>query len=219
MKTRFFILAAIALGAAGCAVVAPYRSVRIDLPGVTPLKLEDYREILVLPFKEEAPLPDFALSKEATAYIAEELGRDFKGRVLTLEPTDAAFPPPEDEAAWKEKGAGHPQALFLTGVVRLTSEVRKAINENEREVDGPFKKTGSGLSERRLYTLNMTLGLVDAGTGRPVFRKDYKEVRTYLVTKQPAEFAFYELAERVRLKFFRTILGAERVQERYLLSR
>jgi hypothetical protein len=219
MKTRFFVLSALALGAIGCSVVDPFRSVRIDLPGVTPFKLSDYREILVVPFKEEASPADFALAKEATAYLAEELERDFKGPVVTLSAAEAAPPALEDEAAWKEKGTGHPQALFLAGVVRLTSEVRKAINENERDVEGPFKKTGTGLSERRLFTLTLTLGLVDAATGRTVYRRDYKEVKTYIARKQPAEFAFYELAERVRLKFFRTILGAERVQERYLLSR
>ncbi|MDH4196462.1 MAG: hypothetical protein OEW05_03540 [Candidatus Aminicenantes bacterium] len=220
MKTRFLILAALAWSAAGCAAVDPYRSVRIELPGVTPFNIAHYREILVVPFKEEAPPPaGFALAKEATAYLAEDLERDFKGRVLTLEPTAAGPPAPEDEAAWKEKGAAHPQALFLTGTVRLSSEVRKAINENDRDVEGPFKQTGSGLSERRLYTLNLSLGLIDAATGRAVYRQDYKETKTYVATKQPAEFAFFELAQRAKLKFFRTILGTERFQERYLLIR
>jgi hypothetical protein len=219
MKTRRLLLAVLVLGACGCSAVDPYRSVRIELPGVAPLKLSDYREILVVPFKEEASPAGFALAKEATAFFAEELGREFKGTVVTLPAAEAGPPALDDEAAWKDKGAGHPQALFLAGVVRLSSEVRKAINENERDVEGPFKKTGTGLSERRLYTLTMTLGLVDAATGRPLYRKEYKEVRTYIATKQPAEFAFYELADRVQLKFFHTILGTERIQERYLLSR
>jgi len=220
MKVRLFVLAALVLSAAGCAAVDPYRSVRIEIPGVVPFKLADYREIMVVPFKEDAPPPaGFALAKEATALLAEELERDFKGRVVTLEATETAPPAPEDEAAWKEKGTGHPRALFLTGTIRLASEVRKAINESDRDVDGPFKRTGSGLSERRLYTLNLSLGFIDAATGRAVYRQDYKEVKTYVGTKQPVEFAFFELAQRARLKFFRTILGAERLQERYLLIR
>jgi hypothetical protein len=219
MKTRLLLLAALALGAGGCSAVDPYRSVRIELPSVVPLQLSDYREVLVVPFQEEASPAGFALAKEATALFAEELGRRFKGRVVTLPAAEAGPPPLDDEAAWKDKGAGHPQTLFLAGAVRLSSEVRKAINESERDVEGPFKKTGTGLSERRLYTLTMTLGFVDAATGRPLYRKEYKEVRTYIATKQPAEFAFYELADRVQLKFFHTILGTERIQERYLLSR
>lgn len=220
MKTRLLVLAALVWIAAGCATVDPYRSVRIELPGVTPFNLEDYREILVVPFKEEAPPPaGFALAKETTGYLVEEIERDFKGRVVTLEATEAGPPAPDDQTAWKEKGAAHPQALFLTGTVRLSSEVRKAINENGREIDGPFKQTGSGLSERRLYTLDLSLGFIDAATGRSLFRQEYKESKTYVGTKQPAEFAFFELAQRARLKFLRTILGAERLQERFLLIR
>ncbi len=219
MKIRLFLLIGFVLGAAACAVVDPYRSVRVDLPGVTPFNLADYNEILVVPFKEEESPSDFPLAKEATAYFAAEFERKFKGRVETLAPDQAGSAAPADDAAWKEMGTGHPQALFLTGVIRLSSEVRKAINESERDVEGPFKKTGTGLLERRLYTLTLTLGLVEAATGRTVYGKDYKETKTYVATKQPAEFAFYELAQRAKLKFFRTILGDERTQERYLLIR
>jgi hypothetical protein len=108
--------------------------------------------------------------------------------------------------------------LFLTGGVRYTQEVRKAMIDGDmKEIDGPFKTVKKGLTERRIFNLALDLCLIRAGSGEIVFRKEYKEARTFPNPNQPFSYAFYELLPRIKKKFFRTILGEERGQERYLI--
>jgi hypothetical protein len=91
------------------------------------------------------------------------------------------------------------------------------IDADTKEIDGPFKTINKGLAERRIFNLVLDLCLIRADTGEIVFRKEYKETRTFPNPNQPFSFAFFELLPRIKKKFFRTILAEERGQERYLI--
>jgi hypothetical protein len=47
--------------------------------------------------------------------------------------------------------------------------------------------------------------------------RDFKETKTYAQPSQRTDFAFYDLAIRIKDKLFRRILEEGRIQERYLL--
>jgi hypothetical protein len=100
----------------------------------------------------------------------------------------------------------------------LTQETRKALSEDAmKELDGPFEQ-GKKLLERRVVTLELTLFLLRAETGELLYKKDFKETKSFENTKQPASFAFFELLHKVKQKFFRAVLGESRVQDRFLIS-
>jgi hypothetical protein len=115
-------------------------------------------------------------------------------------------------------GFGRPGTLVLEGDVRLKTEVRKAISESARPVDGPFR-SGSGLTERRSHVLELTLTCRDGASGEALYRKAYRETKSYEDTDSSAGSAFFELLGRARQKFLRTILGEGRNEERILLLR
>ena len=143
MKTRALVLAALVWSAAACSAVDPYRSVRLEIPSLTPFNIADYRQILVVPFKEEAPPPaGFPLAKEATAYLAEEFGREFKGRVVTVEATEAGPPAPTDEAApggeslhnrAALRDQQHVVAVLLGDRGRRSGQARPAVGNHKRD--------------------------------------------------------------------------------------
>jgi len=202
MRVREAVLVAGLAGGVACALLDPARSVRTDFPGRVPFDLSGYREIAVVPFRDEGATEGLAPGKEAAASIAEELGRRQKLPI----------------AAEAEPKAGRPGTLIIEGEVRLKTEVRKAINEAGRPVEGPFR-TGSALTERRNHVLELTLTCRDGASGEALFRKAYRETKFYRDTDSSAASAFSELLGRVRQKFLRTILGEGRNEERILLLR
>jgi hypothetical protein len=207
MRFREVVLVAGLAGGAACALLDPARSVRADFPGVVPFDLSSFREIAVPPFRDEGAVEGLAPGKEAAASFAEELGRRQKIPV-----TVEADPGPTGI------GFGRPGTLVLEGDVRLKTEVRKAISESARPVDGPFG-SGSGLTERRSHVLELTLTCRDGASGEALYRKAYRETKSYEDTDSSAGSAFFELLGRARQKFLRTILGEGRNEERILLLR
>jgi hypothetical protein len=207
----------IAFGAS-CASEGP-RKVRVELPTGPAVKLEEYKEFIVTDFREEAETKDFDLNKELVDYFSFEVGKKFKGKVTQRKTSPEKEAVWEDKSFWKNAGADYKEALFLTGSVRFIQETRKALLEGDRKpVDGPFKEEKRTLSERKLFTLTLNLFLIRADTGEIIFKNDYKETKAYANTNQIATFAFSDLVQRVKMKFFRNILGTDRIQERYLIS-
>jgi hypothetical protein len=196
------------------------RKVRIGIPGYTPLRAGDVGEIYVTAFKADKPSPEFDVGKELADYLFVELARKFEGKVFRrVIPADKAGLAGDTEF-WKSLPGGSGPALFLTGTIVYKEEVRKALLETDaKEIDGPFRQEKKGLSERRLYTFAVDIALIRAGTGEVVLRKEFKETSTYPDPNLPFSYAFTELSPHLRAKFFQTVFGEERLQERYLFTR
>lgn len=194
------------------------RKVKLQIPGPSPINLADYAEVAIINFRVEKETSDIDINKEIVDAFAFELGRGYKGKVALRTIAWDREGLIEDQAFWKSLGSRTEKSLFLTGSVRYTQEIRKAlIGSDLKEIDGPFKSVHKGLAERRIFNLVADLCLIRADSGEVVFRKEYKETRMFLNPNQPFSYAFYELLPRVKKKFFRTILGEDRGQERYLI--
>jgi hypothetical protein len=194
--------------------------INVDIPAASPVKLERYKEIVVTNFWVPKETKDFNLSQELDDYLSLELGKQFKGnmasKAISLE-NEEVF---KKQDFWKNLSPEKKQALFLTGKAQYTQETRKAILKKEKPiVDGPFKPEKKGLTERKMFTLELSLYLISAETGEALYQKDFKEMKSYEKPKQTSQFVFYELIQIIKQKFFRTILGEEKLQERYLITK
>ena len=214
-KSRWLPVVLIALSGA-CALEST-RVLRFDLPVRPPLQIEAFNQLAILGFREAEPLTNFEARKELSEYLAYEFGIRLPDKVTQkngLPEKEADF---DDPDLWKDVETGN--TLFLTGTVRFTEDTRKALSLDEREIDGPFKSDVSGFRERKLFTLTSTLIFIEASTGKVLFRRDFKETKAYENIRQPAAFAFHELAVRMRAKLFAALFGEERPQERTLILR
>lgn len=211
---RLVLLAALAGAAAGCGSEGPVL-VRLDMPGVSPFPAGAFDEIIVTDFRNEARLPDLDPGLELRTYLAAEIRRSFEGKV-SVQPRPAGDEPAP--AAWREAAAGRGRAVFVTGSVRLDSQVRKAVQDRGL-VEGPFSLPGRGLIEKLRWTLVVDLAVISAETGEAVFRRTYRENRDYIELDRPSESAFFDLAFVFREHLFPTLLGAASVESRTLLRR
>ncbi|OGD24551.1 MAG: hypothetical protein A2Y56_13100 [Candidatus Aminicenantes bacterium RBG_13_63_10] len=211
-----FLLSFLAASAA-CSRNTAYVRVRLEVPTAPAVKVADYREIAVAGFCLPEPSTDVDLDQDLSAFFEAELkirsGAAVSRRRLTLD--DEALLGQED--FWKMANGAENKTLFLTGKARFEQELRKALLEKGgRRGEDPFRKD-KVWEERKAFTLEASLMLIDGTTGRPVFERDYKEVATYSNIRQPASFALFDILQRLKVKFFRAVLGTERTQERYLL--
>lgn len=216
-RTSFLTLILACLAA--CSIDSPYVRLRVEAPSLPLVKMSDYREIAVADFFLAEPPAGLNLNQELTDYFKTEVGFRFKGTVsrrsLPLDKEEKL----KDEAFWKEAAAGAPGLLFLTGKAGLEQELRKALlDKSSQGLEEPFAKE-KAWDERKSFTLQITLFLVNGGTGRPVFEKEYKETINYTNTKQPIDFALFDLLQQLKLKFFRSVFGTDRLQERYIIFR
>ncbi len=197
-----------------------YRKIRLDLPPFSPVRLADYDEILITDFLVTKAPEGLDLNKEVAQYFKLELEKKFRGNVFHLPfpiDRDEAF---QDAATWKPLASASGSRLVMTGKAALSQETRKAIlsrpvRRTEEETLSPAKK----IEERRVFTLELSVYLIRPDTGEVLLHRDFKETITYTNLQQRADFAFHDLAQRVRVQFFRPLLGEERLQERYLLLR
>ena len=216
-------------GSAGLVILACFlaacstervRKVRIEIPDYLPFRLDDYRTVSVTNFRVVKDIPDFDLGREFTDYLESELRFRLKNGITHQTIAWDREDLEKDPAFWKSIKTGALPALFLTGTVRYNQEIRKAlIDVEKKEVDGPFRMEKKGLTERRIYTLEVDFFLIEAETGAVVLKKNYKETRFYPNVNQPFSYAFYELVGRVKQKFFHAVLGEENDQERYLIMK
>ena len=86
----------------------------------------------------------------------------------------------------------------------------KALEKKNLPVDGPFNLDRRGLIEQRRWTLSLDLSVVSAATGETLYKKTFREERDYIDPDKPAEFAFAELADRIRPAFSRSFSGPRR---------
>jgi len=195
-----------------------YWKVKVELPGIATLNLDRFQEVIVSNFLVEKETEDFNINKELVDYFSVELGKHFKGKINTQEISWEAEDPFQKEDFWRRILPESEEALILTGSVNYSEEIRKAILEDSSRRSEGYFSTEKGLAQRKFYTLNLSLYLIEAKTGEILYKREFKESIGYKNPKQTANFAFFDLIEKVRTKFFRNILGEERLEQRYLIS-
>lgn len=198
-------------------VTNDYWKLTIEIPRQAPFDLNAFSEVIVTSFLVKDEAKGFDLSKEIVEYFVGELKRKAKGTVSTRD----AVVEKEDqfEAAdyWKTLGSNSEGTLFLTGSAQYSEETRKAlIKTAKKRYEDPFP-TPSRLEQRKFFTLNLDLYLIDAQTGTPLYKREFKETKAYTNPNQTAYFAFFDLIMLVKEKLFRAVLGTEQIQERYLI--
>jgi hypothetical protein len=215
VRTRAVVLLAAVLAAGGaCRTLDPV-VVPVEVPGVSAFAPGSFSEIALAEFRNEAPIPGFDVGKELQAYLAAELKRAFRGPVSLRPPVAPAEATP---AFWKDAAGGRDRLVFLTGSVRLTSEVRKALKSGKLPLDGPFEAKRA-IVEQLHWTLVVDIAVVSGATGETLYDKIFREDRDYIDLERPAEFAFSDASAAFRNRFFQALLGAPTIEKRSLLRR
>ncbi len=194
-----------------------YWKLKIEIPRKTSFNLDQYNEVVITNFLIRKENKDFNLNQELVDYFSFEIGKNFKGKVSKKEITFEEEPF-TNETFWKNLLPDRKEAILFTGGVQYTEEIRKAIlKQQKRRFEDPFDSEKRSLVERRFYTLNLDLYIIDAKTGKTLYKRNFKESKTFENPRQTAPFAFFELLQNTKTKFFRNILGAASIQERYII--
>jgi hypothetical protein len=192
--------------------------VRIEMPRKAPINLQDFEEITITNFLVKEEAKDFDLNKELTEYFAIELEQKIKNKITNTEvalPNEEVF---QDKTFWQNVLPDKKGALFFTGSLEYTEEIRKAIKSaSKRRFEEPFPEE-SRIEQRRFYSLSLALYLIDTQTGEALYKRTLKESKAYKNPNQTAYFAFYDMMLSIRDKLFRQIVGGEQIQERYLIK-
>ena len=219
MRTRAFVLlASVLVTGPACATVRP-ETFRIDLPGVRALPAGSFREVVVVNFRDDAPTPSFDLGAELQGFFAAAVDRAFDGTVSRLTVAWEKGTALADPAFWKRVAPGRNGAVILAGTASLAGRTRKALQKQKVPIDGPFRVADLPLLEYRQYAFVVDIALLSAETGEPLFRRTYREEKDYTDLEKPAEFAFSELADRVREALAPVLFGTSTIEERTLLRR
>ena len=192
--------------------------VRIEMPRKSPINLQDFEEITITNFLVKKEAKDFDLNKELTEYFAVELEQKIKNKITNTEvalPNEEVF---QDKTYWQNVLPDKKGALFFTGSLEYTEEIRKAIKSaSKRRFEEPFPEE-SRIEQRKFYSLSLDLYLIDTQTGEALYKRTFKESKAYKNPNQTAYFAFFDMMLSVRDKLFRQIAGGEQIQERYLIK-
>lgn len=220
MKRNKWALFGLLVFLAGCAGGNTYIKIRIELPTYSNTNLEDFQEIVITNFLVSKEPSGISLSDELGRYFRAELERKFKGRVslrqIPLE-SEAPFQKPE---TWKSLAGGSGALLILSGKAQLSRETRKSIlGRRTKTPEGEYLPGEKTVEERQVFTLEATLYLIRGDTGEILLQKNFKETKPYAHPQQRADFAFFDLVQRVKAKLFQPMLGEERIQDRYLLTK
>lgn len=195
-----------------------YWKLRIEVPRKIAFDLDQYNEVVITNFLIKKETKDFNLNQELVDYFSFEIGQNIKGKVSIKEITFEEEPF-KNEAFWKNLLPDRKKAILFTGGVQYTEEIRKAILRRQKErFEDPFVSKKMSLAERRFYTLNLDLYIIDAKTGKVLYKRNFKESKGFENPNQTAPFAFFELIQKVKTKFFRIIFGDVSIQERYLIN-
>jgi hypothetical protein len=192
------------------------RKIRLEIPADSPFHAEDFQGVIMTDFLIVSSPEGFDLNRELAAFFVPEFKRN-----LGL-PVALPHVLPENEESirrpefWQALAPGAAPWLGIAGKAGFTREVRKSIL-GEVPGEDPFTPERK-VAERTFFSLSLHLFLVRGDSGEVLFDRDFKETKTYPQPGQRADFAFYELAIRVKDKLFRRILNVGRIQERYLLS-
>lgn len=215
-KINIVFLLAISLNLS-CASVN-YWKIKVELPGVSAVKLDEFKELVITNFLVEKETKDFNLSQELVDYLSPELGKHYKGKIISKEISIEKKEIFKEKDFWKNLLTESKEALFLTGTAQYTQEVRKAILEKYSERPEDFISSEKGLAQRKFFTLVIQFYLINAQTGEIIYERNFKEARGYQNPKQTANFAFFDLIQKTNVKFLRNVFGLKKIQQRYLIS-
>jgi hypothetical protein len=191
--------------------------VNVELPGVSTLDLDQFKEVVISDFLVEKATQDFDINQELVDLFSVELSKHFAGKVTSKDISWEEKDVFQKEDFWKNLLPDPEEVLILTGSVQYSEEIRKAILEDYSEGTEGFYSKEKGIAQRKFYTLNLHLYLIKAKTGEILYTRDFKESRGYRNPKQTANFAFFDLMEMVRGKFVRNVLGEKKLEQRYLI--
>lgn len=200
-----------------CCSVTNYWKVRVEVPAKIVLDLNQYSNLVVADFLIQKEHKEFNLNQEIAKYFAEGLEQQFKGKVSSKKVSLDKEELFQDKDFWKSLIPGQEGTVILTGNVTYTQEIRKAILETRKKRDEDYYSRSQAIEERRFYTLDLSLYLIDTTTGEALYTRTFKETQGYNNPNQTAFFAFFDLMERVKTKLFQNLLGGARIQERYLI--
>jgi hypothetical protein len=210
------LAAAVVLAAVGCGSSGPL-DVYLSLPGVSPFAAGSLQTILIAAFEDEAPVEDFRAGEALEAALEADLltgpnrgaGRVARARVDAVAGRDGA-------EVWKAAGAAEtPGTVYLAGSVRMSSDIRKAIDRNTIG-DGPFDLVARLLAKRR-WRLAVDYYVISAATGETLHHTVLSEYQDYNELDKPAEFAFSELSARVLDKLKEVLFASPTNEVRTLL--
>lgn len=194
-----------------------YFRVNVEVPGKAVFDINQFDEIIVTDFFIKKETEDFDLNQELVNYFAIQMRQNFKAEVSSRRVSLSNEELFKDKAFWKNIQPDSQEAILFTGTVDYLEEVRKAIVKTKKKADDTFQRDRA-IEERRFYTLNLNFYMIDAQTGEVLYTKAFKETRGYRNPNQTAAFAFFDLADIVKAKFFSTVLGTVKIQQRYLIK-
>lgn len=200
-------------------VTTEYWKMKVEIPRRTEIDIESFDSVIITPFLVDKEFEDFDLSKEIGVFFEGMLNRKTKNTITTRDVSIENEDQFDAKDFWKKLDPESENALFLTGTAQYSSETRKALlKKAKKRYEDPFP-TESRLEERNFFNFNLTLFLIDAKSGETVFKREYKETKTYNNANQTPYYAFFDLIQQVQTKLLRSILGLEQIQERYLVIR
>jgi hypothetical protein len=216
-RTALLVLSALAALAAGtaCRSLDPV-VVHVPMPGVSPFPPGSFDEIVVTEFRNDAAPADFDPGRALQTYLLDELRRAFRGQVLSGPGPGTPGPSP---SFWKEAAAGHGRVVFLTGSVRLSCDLRKALKGRKLPFEGPFEPAKHAIIEKLRWTFVVDLTVVSGESGEPVYERSFLEERDYTDLEKPADFAFSDMSATFRDRLFPALLGSPELEKRTLLRR
>lgn len=216
MKKDKWIILLFLLTLSAC-VTTDYWKLKTEIPRKVEVDLKKYNSVVVAPFLVKEGIPEFDLNKEIVEYLAGELTRKAGNTILTSNiavEKEEQFESPEYWQNLEDDSEGN---LYITGSAQYTEETRKAlIKPGRRRFEDPFPDPAK-LEQRKFYNLNVHLYIIDAKTGIPVFKREFKETKSYTNPNQTGYNAFFDLILQVKEKLFRAVLGEGRLEERYLI--
>ncbi len=193
-----------------------HRKLRLELPAYSAFHPEEFQEMIITNFLIVRSPEGFDLNQQLAAFFVPEFERKI-GLPVALQPvrpdSEEFFRQPD---FWQSLGPEPPRRLYVTGKAELSREIRKSIL-GEVPGEDPFTPQRK-IAERTLFVLTVHLFLIRGESGEVLLDREFKETKTYTSPDQRTDFAFYDLAMRVRTKLFRLIANEERIEERYLLK-
>lgn len=218
MKKISLALAGLLLLAA-CTSTDTYKKIKVEIPAYSILRVDPAQELAVTTFLTPKETAGVDLSRELGQYFEQELGRKFPGRVFSRDvaiESEAVF---QDSGFWKSLAPASGSLLCFTGKADFARETRKAVLSRPGDPWEDELTPQRSIAERTVFILDITIHIINTASGEILVSKTYKESKTYASPKQRADFALFDLIQRVKQKLLRPLLGEERVQERYLLGK
>ncbi len=199
-----------------CSSVNFFR-VNVEVPGKPIFDINQFDEIIVTDFFIKKETKGFDLNQELVNYFETQMKQNFRAKVSSRRVSLSNEELLKDKAFWKNIQPDSQGTVLFTGTVDYIEEVRKAIVQTKKKADDTFQRD-QAIEERRFYTLTLNFYMIDAQTGEILYTRDFKETQGYRNPNQTAAFAFFDLADTVRSKFFSSVLGTVKIQQRYLIK-